>query len=186
MSESRVSEALGAYVERFLTACEAENGHLPEAEHDPEWPSPCEQGAPDFHGFVRWRPVPQAEPLDWSGLETALEAEVHPDLKAYFGHFWSGNVPARHREGGLLLIQLWNRDDFDRLVENELGHVLAQRRARLPLTLFFACTDDPELLLSIDNRSGAVLLERPGRPPLREVAPSLAQFLEELAPETAV
>jgi SecY interacting protein Syd len=174
---------LDAFAERFIGAWLARHGSLPEAEHDPDWPSPCEQGEPDWHGFVHWRPVAQSSALDWSGLETALETPVHPALKAYYGRFWSGHLPARHAEGGLDLIQLWNPADFERLVENLLGHALARRRARLPLTLFFACTEDPELILCLRNDDGGVVLERPARPSGRTLAPDLATFLEQLEPD---
>ena len=39
-----------------------------------------------------------------------------------------------------------------------------------------------ELFLSVDNTSGAVLLEKPGYAPQRQVTGSLAEFLEELVP----
>ena len=59
----------------------------------------------------------------------------------------------------------------------EIGHALQKRRRREELTLFVACTDEGEFNLCVDNASGAVVLEQPGQPPSREVAPSLAALL---------
>lgn len=155
--------------------------------HDPQWRSPCEVGEPhawpDGTQVVRWRPVARRYAEDFAGLENALETTIHPDIKAYYGAFWSGGLEARASEGHVSLILLWNPADADRLVENLIGHAMAKQRARAPFSVFFACTEaNSELFLSVENDSGRVLLERPGRKPLRTVAESLAAFLSELEP----
>lgn len=155
---------------------------------DPEWRSPCELDPPTPpSALVRWRPLRRPLPIDpFAGLERALETPIHPDAKAFWGRYWSGNLEAEAADGHVSLLQLWNEDDADRLVENLIGHALAKRRARSPLTVFFACTEpDSELFLSIDNQGGQVLLEAPGRKPLRVVAPTLADFLDTLEPAPA-
>ncbi|MBT5702760.1 MAG: hypothetical protein HOI67_15040, partial [Gammaproteobacteria bacterium] len=43
---------------------------------------------------------------------------------------------------------------------------------------------DTEIFLSIDNSSGAVLLEEPGKPPLRQVETDIHTFLRRLKPNT--
>lgn len=168
------------------------------AEYDPQWASSCEVGEPFLAGsvpadpaaerLVRWQPVSRFDPdlglpEDFAGLENALETTVHQDFKDYFSSFWSGTLECTAPEGHVALLQLWNNQDVDRLIENMIGHVLGQRRARAPLTLFFACTEpDSDLILSIDNATGAVLLERPGSKPLRSVAPSISALLDRLTP----
>ncbi len=161
------------------------------AEYDQEWRSPCE--LPAFENknrtqapeLVAWRPVPQTPPVDFSGLENALETTIHPDIVEYFSSFWSSTIEAKSIEGHASLIQLWNQGDFDRLVENFIGHALAKRQLKEPLTLFIATTEaDSEYFLSINNATGAVLLEEPGRPPLRQVEDSLETFLRRLTPST--
>ena len=158
---------------------------------DPDWRSPCERGEP-FVGpggtrLVRWQPVRrpafQREDGDFAGLERALEVPIHADIKAYYGSYWSAGLEATAPDGHVSLIFLWNREDADRLIENLIGHSIAKRRARSPFTVFFACTEpESELFLSIDNASGAVMLEKPGHKPLRRVADSLAEFLTRLEP----
>ena len=81
------------------------------------------------------------------------------------------------------LIQLWNKNDFERLIENLLGHAIEKKRSKHQLTIFFANTErDSELFLSIENSTGHVLLEEPGKAPLRKVEKNLATFLNRLTP----
>jgi SecY interacting protein Syd len=177
-----LSRFIERYVERYPNLTDV---------FDPEWRSPCEQGEP-FTGasgtmLVRWRPVPrppfEREDGDFAGLERALEIPIHPDIKAYYASFWSGGLEATVPDGHVSLILLWNRADADRLIENLIGHSLAKKRARSPFTVFFACTEpESDLFLAVDNASGAVMLERPGYKPIRQVAPSLAAFIATLEP----
>ncbi len=158
---------------------------------DPEWRSPCETSETyqDDDGIVRvpWSPLARGlkvpEEHDFAGLENALETEIHPDIKAYYGSFWSGGLEAEAPQGHVSLILLWNAEDASRLIENLIGHALAKRRARAPLSVFFACTDqDSELFLSVENTTGEVLIEKPGHKPVDVVAGSLASFIDSLVP----
>lgn len=186
-ARSPVTDALAALHDRF-----ALTGTTLQTDYDPEWTSPCERGQPqsrdDGATLIHWQPVPRFDsqgiaPEDFAGLENALEVGIHPDFKAYFSSFWSGGLETTASEGHVSLLQVWNPQDVDRLIENMIGHVLGQRRVRAPLAFFFACTEpDSDLILSIDNASGAVLLEQPGRKPLRTVADSLATFINTLQP----
>ena len=146
-------------------------------DYDPQWSSLCQ--------FTdgKWKPVPQKAPVNFDGLANALETTIHPDITAYYSAFWSGTIETESEEGQVSLIQLWNQNDFDRLVENLIGHALMKRRSKHPLTVFFATAEpDTELFLSIDNENGHVLLEEPGRAPLRQVDENLATFLNRLTP----
>ena len=179
---SAVAAALADFIQRYLAAHPE-----PTVEFDPEWPSPCEIGqaftAEDGNRRIRWAPLERTYANDLAAVERALEMPVHDDIKAYYGSYWSAHLDARASEGDVSLLQVWNPQDSDRLAENMLGHYLVQKRARAPFTLFFACTEeDSDLILSLDNDSGAVLLERPGQKPLREVSPNLATFLAALEP----
>ncbi len=178
-----VDVALDDFVRRYLAA-------YPDLwdVYDPHWRSPCETGepqsGPDGELRVPWQPLRRHGPVDdFAGLERALEFPIHEDVRRYYGRYWSGGLEAEAPEGHVSLLLLWNGEDADRLVENLIGHALAKRRARSPFTVFFACTEpDSDLFLSIDNDTGCILLEEPGRPPRREVAPTLADFLTTLAP----
>lgn len=121
--------------------------------------------------------------LDFSGLEHALELTLHADIKSYYNSFYSGTINFRSEEGRVSLIQLWNDADFDRLVENLIGHALAKKRAHHGFTVFFATTEeDSEYFLSIDNESGRIQLEEPGCKPLKVVDSHISNFLNRLSP----
>jgi SecY interacting protein Syd len=154
-----VEEALDALVDAFLEGTHERHGRDPCQERDLEWPSPCEHEGSDTDGKVTWRPVRRETPADFSGLAAALETAIHPDFKAYFGRYWSDPIPSSGLCGNVELLQLWNPADEERMVANQLGHVLQARRAKRPLTLFFACGDDPDQLYSLDNTTGEVLRE---------------------------
>lgn len=180
MGATAVSNSLAAFIARAL---EVTPGNCFEAGHDPDWRSPCEIEIIETSNMCRWKPVRQVEPVDFSGLSNALELPIHEDIVAYYGNYWSGNFEARSFEGPVSLIQLWNQEDFERLIGNLIGHAIAKQRGRQPFTVFFATTDpDLELFLSIDNESGKVLLEEPGRPPIKEVEENVATFLDRLTP----
>lgn len=131
----------------------------------------------------QWRPIPQSTPVDFRSLSNALETEIHPDICSFYDSFWSGNLETSSQEGLVNLIQLWDQDDFDRLVENLIGHALMKRKHKRPLTIFFATTEpDSELFLSVDNETGEVLLEEPEKSPVRIVDNDLNTFLNRLTP----
>ncbi len=163
---------------------------------DPEWRSPCETGEPRLASEsgsnsasgleVPWRPLArQATAADgiFEPLERALERNIHSDIKTYYASFYSGGLEADSADGPVSLLQLWNDADTERLIENLLGHFLAQTRSKTPFSVFFALTDvDSEHFLTVENTTGHVLLERPGYRPVRTVASSLAEFLSGLTP----
>ncbi|HSG87572.1 MAG TPA: SecY-interacting protein Syd [Pseudomonadales bacterium] len=150
---------------------------------DPEWPSPCELGEADADGRIAWRPV-RREAFDLlDPLAATLERPLHPSLGAYWGRWYSNGFETVCDEGPVSLLGVWNPQDQDQLLNNLLGHALQQRRQRQPLSLFFACTEpDSDLILSVVNDSGEVVLERPGQKERRPVAADLASFLAQLRP----
>lgn len=176
---SSVRKALEVFIDRALDL--TSDGYF-RGDFEPDWRSECELEALEGEQ-VLWRPVLQRQPVDFSGLENALELSIHPDIAAYYGSFWSDTLEATTDEGHVSLIQLWNPEDFDRLIENLIGHAMAKQRIKEPFTVFFATTaPDSELFLSIDNQSGKVLLEEPGKAPLREVEKDVTTFLSRLKP----
>lgn len=177
-----VKAALDRLLRRYVEHCLRVHGSLPTQEYDPAWLSECQVGEADTDGMICWRPRERETAADFTGLERALDVDIHPDIKSFYGGYWGSSMVLEAEEGGVTLIQVWNHDDFDRLVENILGHAMAKQRIKAPLTIFIACTDEGEHILSVENTTGRVVLEEPGSPPIREVSPSLADFLDRLEP----
>ena len=166
-------------IERTLELTES---RLLSSPFDPEWRSDCEVHQRFDH--IYWRPIAQSPPVDFTGLENAIEECIHPDVINYYSSYWSGTLEADSEEGRVSLIQLWNPDDFERLIANLIGHALNKMKSKNPYTIFFANTDpNSELFLSIDNNSGVVILEEPGKPPIREVESDIGTFLTRLEPK---
>lgn len=153
--------------------------------YDPQWRSACElfQQGQSTH----WLPVVQDTPVDFSGLANAVGKPIHPDICAYYGCYWAGTLEVSSQEGHVSLIQLWNQDDFERLIANLIGHLMAKSRIKQPFTVFFANTGaDSEMFLGIDNESGQIVLEEPGKPVTRIVEKDMVTFLERLSPVASV
>lgn len=186
MSNTSVQSALEDFISQYRRT-------YPELTEifDPQWRSSCETGAPytDDAGIERvpWQPLARGLDTtvrhDFAGLENALEVAIHPDIKAYYGSYWSGGLEAEAPQGHVSLILLWNPEDAERLIANLIGHAMAKQRNRMPLSVFFACTEvDSELFLSVQNDTGQILLEKPGHKPVDVVAENLAAFIETLVP----
>ncbi|NVK44097.1 MAG: SecY-interacting protein [Oceanospirillaceae bacterium] len=186
MTITRVEAALDRFIERTVSQQLQQVGRLPRQPFDPEWPSECYEEPPATPGQpTAWRPVRQSEQSDlFERIAIALEQPLHPDIALFYGRYWSDPLPARRAEGTLSLLQIWNPEDGERLRANLIGHALNQLRRKQPLTLFFACVEDDDLFISLDNQDGSIWLEAPGRKPLRQLDTSLASFIDSL--ETAL
>ena len=169
-------------LERFIKlALDSREGRLFKKPFDKEWRSLCEHYQEENYSY--WSPFRQESPVSFAGLENALEIEIHPDIKKYYGTYWSGTLEANSSEGPLSLIQLWNEQDHDRLIENLIGHSLNKKKAGKPFTVFFATTDPgSEYFLSIENSTGTIILEEPTNKKIREIESGITAFLERLAP----
>ncbi len=82
----------------------------------------------------------------------------------------------------MTLLQVWSEEDFLRLQENLIGHLVMQRRLRQSPTLFIATTASDEEIVSLSNLTGEVILEQPGRKQRQIIAENLEMFLKSLQP----
>lgn len=180
-----VSTALDDFVQRYLAAAK-NHPHMSLVEYDQEWPSECyiSSGIPD--GQVPWQPIKRKETARLTDLQRALDMDIHPAVISYYTAYWSDNLNAKTSKGQLQLLQPWNQQDFERLQQNLVGHILMKRRLKQPETLFIGLTDEDDFILSVDNESGEVVLEQVGLVPKDVLAANLAEFIHSLLPDTAV
>ncbi len=198
-----MANSLETEIDIFLEHYQKTFPHLVTA-FDEDWPSPCELGHPTVAEdsaadsaaggkpgikTVRWRPVaraPDSAAADFAGLENALQMTIHPDIKTHYGRYWSANLEAEAPDGHVSLLYLWNPQDVERLRENLVGHAVACKHNRTPFSVFFACTEpDSELFLTVNNSTGEVQVEEPGKKPIGTVCGSLAEFYSLLVPAAA-
>ncbi len=151
---------------------------------DKDWLSPCVQNNSEYEQDqeVSWRPYLRLEPASLRNLEEALEISIPAALQDLFCRYYSHDINASAEHGNLTILQAWNQEDFDRLQKNLIAHVLMKRRLKQADTLFFALTDEDDFILSILVSTGAVMLEKVGQEPHREIAANLVEFMANLKP----
>lgn len=177
---------LQASIYRFSTEFsekyQAKLNHMPLVEVDEDWPSPCVQGTHD-EDYQYWLPFQVEEALTFDNLESALNLKLHQSIKEYFTGVFSESVPATCSEGHLQLLFAWSVDDFSRLQQNLIGHIMMKQKLKQEVTLFFAVTDDEDIMLTVNNENGEVWAEKVGCKPHKKIADSLADFINGLQPD---
>lgn len=187
---NKFNTTLDNFFKRYLNTVQADSADLPITNNEPDWPSACQQGQPflseTMQDSIHWLPVLRAsasEPEESSkaltGLEKALELKIRPEIHSFFSRYWSEQIDCIFQQGNLTLLFVWNEADMDRLVENQIGHALGKIRNKQTLTFFIACTDS-DYIISVENDSGQVVLERPGYPMEKILSANLNQFINEL------
>lgn len=179
-STSQLFTSLENLLSTFINAHEKKYQCLPQIQFDADWPSLCEQGEQDNEGFIQWRPVEIKDELSFSNVEKALDLLLHTDIKTYFTTYYSESIPAECEEGYLELIFVWSKEDFARLQQNIIGHTLMKRKLKQRETIFFAVTDDDNVIVSIDNQTGVVYAEKVGKEPHKKLANTLVEFIDSL------
>ncbi len=184
-TNNKLAEIITEFSQRYVSAFTAHYNHLPVAEYDEQWPSPCQHSERDEE-TIYWQPVSikqqKETSLSFSNVESALAVEIHQDIKTYFTTLYSENMAATCSDGDLSLLFAWSKRDFERLQENFIGHILMKQKLKQPLTLFFAVTDEEDMIISVDNDTGAVWVEGVGCNPHKKLSDSLGDFISQLEP----
>ena len=181
ISNVALAEVIWRFSQDYLLAYQEKFQHLPIIELDKDWLSPCEQGVHQ-EIYSLWQPVKAADKLSFDNVESALDVVLHSDIKQYFTSMFCESLDASCDEGNLSLLFAWNIDDFARLQQNIIGHILMKTKLKQKLTVFFAVTDNEDHIISLDNESGAVWVEKVGCEPHKKLANSIAEFISQLSP----
>jgi len=131
---------------------------------------------------LQWAPVMRDPVGHLNNIAEALECSFHPAIHAYYGAAFSGPMTFSFKGLKVSLVQPWNEDDFVRLQENLVAHVLMLKKLKLPITFFLATVPDEQQVISLDNESGQVILEQLGRQQRWVLAEDLPTFLRRLSP----
>lgn len=177
--------ALEALMRRYLNLYRVnECSSYPCANFDPPWPSPCMEfdGSQELPSGA-WRPVERRDIGIFDSMQDAFGFEFHPDIKTYYGAYWSNGFCAQWKDLDLALIQIWNDEDEEAFKQNMLGHLFARKKNGLPPSYFLGTTDGSEII-TLDQETGAVQLERPGYAAHETLSDSLELFLIGLIPNT--
>ncbi|WP_315316605.1 SecY-interacting protein [Pantoea vagans] len=176
----QTAAALRDFTTRYCQHWLQQAGHAPASSDLYGVPSPC--ALEDREQQVVWQPQPFSLPPTLDAVERAVDIQLQPPITEFYTTQFAGDMQARFGENQLSLLQAWSEEDFLRLQENLIGHLVMQRRLRQSPTLFIATTDSEEEIISLSNLSGEVILEQPGRKQRVVLAESLEIFLKSLQP----
>ena len=172
--------ALHDFTTRYCQHWQQHTGHAPASSDLYGVPSPC--ALEDRDQRVLWQPQPFSLPPSLDAVGRAIDLQLQPSITAFYTTQFAGDMQARFQQRTLTLLQVWSEEDFLRLQENLIGHLLMQRRLRQSPTLFIATTDSEQEIVSLSNLNGEIVLEQPGRKQRQVLAENLEIFLKSLQP----
>lgn len=175
-----VSNALRGFTQRYVDLWQHKTGNTPASEELFGIDSPCALSSGENEVF--WLPQPFVPQSALANVERALDIGLRPEAHAYYTTQFAGDMQASYLDHNFTLVQVWSEDDFIRLQENLIGHLLTQKRLKLAPTVFLATTDSELTLLSLSNVTGEVMLEQFGSKKQTVLSSSLAEFLTMLEP----
>ena len=176
-----VNTALWAFTERYVNAWQIQHASLPQTEAYLGLLSPCI--VQETKNIILWKPIQRSLIGDFSDIENAIGFCLHDDLKNFYSGLYCADMKGILNEDHLELIQVWNEDDWFRLQENILGHLMMQKRLKQNPTIFIASTADDQDVISICNLTGTILKERIGTDERVSLSPDLVSFLLQLEPK---
>lgn len=178
--DEQTALALKDFTTRYCDAWHAKNDSWPMSEELYGVPSPCIIST--THDAVYWQPQPFEGEQNVNAVERAFDIVVQPALHAFYTTQFAGDMRAQSGSETLTLLQTWSADDFRRVQENLIGHLVTQKRLKLSPTFFIATLDNELEVISLCNLSGEVIKETLGTRNRSVLAPSLADFLTHLNP----
>ena len=160
-----VSQALHQFTRHYVGLWQEKTG-LPPISHDLYGiPSPCIIRTGDE--CVYWEPAEFTTHKHLQPVEKALDIQLHPDISEFYTQPFAGDMQAVF-------------EDIIRLQENLIGHLVTQRRLKLPPTQFIATLESEFDMISVCNLNGEVILETFGTTKRRVLAADTASFLSQL------
>lgn len=178
--DTETALALKAFTARYCDTWHETHHSWPQSEELYGVPSPCIISTTQDSVF--WQPQPFDGEPNVNAVERALDIVVQPALHAFYSTQFAGDMPARFGTQMLTLLQTWSPDDFRRVQENLIGHLVTQKRLKISPTLFIATLDSELDVIAICNLTGQVVIETIGTAKRTVLAPSATEFLNQLEP----
>ncbi|MBW8191854.1 SecY-interacting protein [Neiella marina] len=176
-----IANALVDLIQRYQALYLQENAKPSMVDVEEDWLSPCLPEGAEEGEQVSWQPHVRANDDQFAELESAVGVDLHPDGKAYWNSLFSAGIYIQTEIGAVELLQPWNNDDYVRFLQNLTGHLLTQQRFKLEPSIFIGVSLNSEHVVSVAD-DGSVVVELPGRKPNQQLAPNLAEFLQQATP----
>ena len=145
-------------------------------------------GPPDDDGWVEWKPQPKSEQSDFAEIERRAGVTLHVSIKEYYNAFWFLDMGGKFRAGSATLdpvrpgvgladleAKLFGADygDF-----RTTGYIAAHNGElrHVPIGLHHP----GDLLLAVDNTSGAIAVEDHQTGKFQVITAGLAELISEL------
>jgi len=125
-------------------------------------------------------------PQNLDAVSHALDLALQPAITAWYTTQFAGDMTARLGTRPLTLLQVWSEDDFIRIQENLIGHLVMKRRLKQSPTLFIATTDSELEVVSLCNLRGEVILEQLGTNKREILSEDVPSFLNALQPDVSL
>ncbi|MEM6052534.1 SecY-interacting protein [Erwinia sp. P7711] len=174
----QTAQALTDFTRKYCDDWIRECGHPPASAELLGVPSPCVQQTNEEDLF--WLPQPFTLAQNLEAVERAVELRIQPSVVAWYSSQFAGDMSVTFGELSCTLLQTWSEEDFLRVQENLIGHLVMKRRLKQSPTLFIATTSSELEVISVCNLSGEVVLEQLGTKQRTLLAPDLEQFITEL------
>lgn len=175
-----ISTELASFTQKYVDLWQDKSGFPPASHELYGVPSPCISRTGE--DIVYWLPQPFTGTDKLTNVEKAMGIVIRPELHDYFSTQYAGDMQVRFNNIVFSLIQVWSEDDFIRLQENIIGHLVTQKRLKLTPTVFIGTTDSEQEIISVCNISGEVILELFGQKKREVLSKNLSTFLAELTP----
>lgn len=178
------ANALRNFTTNYCQQWQQQYGHAPESEALYSVPSSCIITTRETS--VLWQPQRFTLPQNLDAVSHALDLALQPAITAWYTTQFAGDMTARLGTRPLTLLQVWSEDDFIRIQENLIGHLVMKRRLKQSPTLFIATTDSELEVVSLCNLRGEVILEQLGTNKREILSEDVPSFLNALQPDVSL
>ncbi|BCQ36290.1 MULTISPECIES: SecY-interacting protein [Erwinia] len=174
------SQALRDFSQRYCDLWQQQHGHAPASADLYGIPSPCVTAT--HNDEVWWQPQPFTLAKNLDAVERALDISLQPSITGFYTAQFAGDMMGTYAGHQVSLVQVWSEDDFVRVQENLIGHLVMKRRLKHSPTLFIATTESELEVVSVCNLNGEVIIEQLGTQKRQVISPSIENFLISLQP----
>lgn len=179
----QTTQALNDFTRRYCEQWQQQTGHAPASGELYGIPSPCIVATHEDE--VWWLPQPFTLAKNLDAVERALDIQLQPEVAVFYTAQFAGDMAGTYDGKALSLVQVWSEEDFTRVQENLIGHLVMKRRLKHSPTLFIATTESELEVVSVCNLSGEVIIEQLGTQKKQVIASSIESFLTYLQPLTS-